>query len=280
MRLASDPYDFANNQDSITPADFRTLSRGVGLDNLFLNSYFVWTNRFPTTSRINFNWANNTYWPDRWKNVTGSAITATIDHTTGGLAIPNGAKIRHVVERANIAPGDIVISAQVAQGALSCTIEASGMTAATVPLDKTDAAGRKYGTYTFPTVVGEDVSFTFLAIGDVRLSRTKLERGKKPSIWDPVSPDLELPRLNRYYQRHRVRHTWTAQAASEYFTMQITPRPQMRIAPEAAWKFDNIVNATNLTAGLVHPDGLQIFWQAGAAGSTVLEGDITLDADF
>ncbi|UWF67371.1 MULTISPECIES: phage tail protein [unclassified Brucella] len=280
VRLASDPYDFANNQDPITPADFRTLSRGVGLDNLFLNSYFAWTNRFPTTSRINFNWANNTYWPDRWKNVTGSAITATIDHTTGGLAIPNGAKIRHVVERANIAPGDIVISAQVAQGALSCTIEASGMTAATVPLDKTDAAGRKYGTYTFPTVVGEDVSFTFLAIGDVRLSRTKLERGKKPSIWDPVSPDLELPRLNRYYQRHRVRHTWTAQAASEYFTMQITPRPQMRIAPEVAWKFDNIVNATNLTAGLVHPDGLQIFWQAGAAGSTVLEGDITLDADF
>ncbi|WP_025200305.1 phage tail protein [Brucella inopinata] len=280
VRLAPDPYDFANSQDPITPADFRALSRGVGLDNLFLNSYFAWTNRYPTASRINFNWANNTYWPDRWKNVTGSAITATIDHATGGLALPNGAKIRQVVERANIAPGDIVISAQVAQGALSCTIEASGMAAATVPLDKTDAAGRKYATYTFPTVIGEDVSFTFLAIGDVRVSRTKLERGKKPSIWDPVSPDLELPRLDRYYQRHRSRETWTAHAAGEYFTLSIKPRSMMRIDPEMGWQFDTLTNAIEISAGLARTNGGQIIWRSAAVGSTIIEGEITLDADY
>lgn len=284
IKLAADPMDFDDDKGALTPSGIRTaVVPPAGLDNLIFNSWFNHSRRFPGASRVNINWPNNAYWFDHWKNVTGQAIAVTWTVDAQGrptLALPAGARIKIVLESPNFDAG--VLSALILEGNVSAVFAGSELAPVTIPLDKTDAfSGRKYCVFDFTnSSIGPNLEITIIAQTATKIGRLKCERGKRPTFYAAHQPYIESMILDRYFQRLKRRLTITATAADQYFTDMVALRNEMMRAPLVNWNVTTMSNAKNLTSPSAYDSGVQIAFQSVAAGTMVLEYELTFDADF
>ncbi len=284
IKLAADPMDLDDDKGALTPSGLRqAVVPPAGLDNLIFNSWFNHSRRFPGASRVNINWPNNAYWVDHWKNVTGQAITVTWAVDVQGrptLSLPTGARIKIVLESPNFDAG--VLSALVLEGSVNAVFSGSELAPVTIPVDRTDAlSGRKYCVFDFAnTAIGPDLEITIIALAPTKLGRLKCERGKKPTFYAAHQPYIESMILDRYFQRLKRRITITATAADQYFTDMVSLRNEMMRAPLVNWSVSTMSNVKNLTSPSADASGVQIAFQSVAAGTMVLEYELTFDADF
>ncbi len=114
----------------------------------------------------------------------------------------------------------------------------------------------------------------------VKIGRLKCERGKKPTLYAPHQPYIESVILDRYFQRLKRRLTFTASAADEYFSDAVLLRNEMMATPSVNWNVSTMSNVKNITVPAAYNSGVQIAFQSSAAGTVVLEYELSLDADF